>query len=77
MYLEDWYTVGANLAGIPAISIPCGMTEEGLPIGLQLQAAPLEENRLLEIAHWYQELTGYTMQFPESTTGGLQGKGSR
>ncbi|MFO0924653.1 MAG: Asp-tRNA(Asn)/Glu-tRNA(Gln) amidotransferase subunit GatA [Pirellulales bacterium] len=64
MYLEDWYTVGANLAGIPAISIPCGKTAEGLPIGMQLQAAPLCEEALLQIAHRYQTHTEYTPEFP-------------
>ena len=47
MYLEDLFTVSANLAGLPAISIPCGLTTGGLPIGLQLHAPPFAEDRLL------------------------------
>jgi aspartyl-tRNA(Asn)/glutamyl-tRNA(Gln) amidotransferase subunit A len=59
MYLEDLFTVGANLAGIPAMSIPCGKTKEGLPIGMQLQAAPLAEPMLLQAGHWYQTIVEY------------------
>jgi aspartyl-tRNA(Asn)/glutamyl-tRNA(Gln) amidotransferase subunit A len=54
MYLEDLYTVSANLAGIAAISLPCGFTAAGLPIGLQLQAPPFAEDRLLRAAHMFQ-----------------------
>ncbi len=51
MYLSDVYTISANLAGIPAISLPCGWTRSGLPIGVQLQAPFFEEARLFAIAH--------------------------
>ncbi|MDH3717838.1 MAG: Asp-tRNA(Asn)/Glu-tRNA(Gln) amidotransferase subunit GatA [Planctomycetota bacterium] len=57
MYLVDLYTVSANLAGIPGISVPCGFSSEGLPIGLQLQAPPLAEDRLLRAAFMYQQAT--------------------
>ena len=50
MYLSDIYTISANLAGIPAVSIPCGQSSAGLPIGLQLQAPAFEESRLLRAA---------------------------
>ena len=66
MYLVDLYTVSANLAGLPAISIPCGMTNAGLPIGLQLQAPPLEEARLLRGARMYERET--EMQFSPRIT---------
>ena len=49
MYLSDVYTVNANLAGIPAISIPIGHDSDGLPIGLQLMSAPFEERKLIQI----------------------------
>lgn len=57
MYLVDLYTVSANLAGIPAISIPCGLSANGLPIGLHLQAAPLHEETLFRAAQMYQSAT--------------------
>jgi aspartyl-tRNA(Asn)/glutamyl-tRNA(Gln) amidotransferase subunit A len=51
MYKQDLYTVAANLAGVPAISIPSGLTSDGLPLGVQLFAPQLEDARLLRIAH--------------------------
>ena len=50
MYLSDIYTITANLAGIPGISIPCGLSKSNLPIGLQLLAAPFAEEKLLRTA---------------------------
>ena len=50
MYLSDIYTLSANLAGIPGISVPCGFTESGLPIGLQFQASAFQESKLLQTA---------------------------
>ena len=64
MYLEDLYTVTANLAGIPAISVPCGLTAAGLPVGLHLQAPALEEDRLLRAAHMYQTATDWHTKVP-------------
>src|SRR6185437_16921502 len=55
MYLLDLYTVSANLAGIGGISFPCGFSTAGLPIGLQLQAPPFEEERLLRACHMFQQ----------------------
>jgi aspartyl-tRNA(Asn)/glutamyl-tRNA(Gln) amidotransferase subunit A len=55
MYLMDIYTISANLAGIPGISIPCGKSNGGLPIGLQLLAPPFEEERLLRAARMYEQ----------------------
>jgi aspartyl-tRNA(Asn)/glutamyl-tRNA(Gln) amidotransferase subunit A len=59
MYLGDTFTVGANLAGIPAISLPAGLSGEGLPIGIQLQAPALEESRLLFAAAAFQAATSH------------------
>lgn len=53
MYLSDIYTIGTNLAGLPAISIPAGFSSAGLPIGLQLIGQPFKEPDLLAIAHAY------------------------
>ncbi len=63
MYLVDLYTASANLAGIGGIALRCG-TSGGLPIGLQLQAPPFEEDRLLRAAHMYQQATDWHKQFP-------------
>jgi aspartyl-tRNA(Asn)/glutamyl-tRNA(Gln) amidotransferase subunit A len=54
MYLADIYTVTANLAGVPGISVPCGENHEKLPIGLQLFARHFDEATLLRVAHTYQ-----------------------
>lgn len=64
MYLSDIYTISANLAGIPGVSIPCGFTLSGLPIGLQLQAAPFEEERLLRAARMYERETDWHARVP-------------
>lgn len=56
MYLSDYFTVSANLAGIPAISIPAGTSSEGLPIGMQLQAKSFDDERLLYFAHHFYQL---------------------
>jgi aspartyl-tRNA(Asn)/glutamyl-tRNA(Gln) amidotransferase subunit A len=55
MYLNDIYTCTANLVGVPGISVPCGLSNEGLPIGLQLVGAHWSEGMLLRLAHAYQE----------------------
>ncbi|MEO1496641.1 MAG: Asp-tRNA(Asn)/Glu-tRNA(Gln) amidotransferase subunit GatA [Planctomycetota bacterium] len=66
MYLVDLYTVTANLAGLPAISLPCGVSSAGLPIGLQLMAPPLEETRLLRAARMHEATHGPTAIAPLS-----------
>ena len=64
MYLNDIYTIGANLAGLPGISIPCGFAHK-LPVGLQLVGPHFAEERLLSCAHQYQLLTDWHEQGPE------------
>ncbi|MDP7020298.1 MAG: amidase family protein [Pirellulaceae bacterium] len=59
MYLGDLYTVGANLAGLPGVSTPCGFTASGLPIGVQLQGSPFSEPALLNAVHQYQQVTDW------------------
>jgi aspartyl-tRNA(Asn)/glutamyl-tRNA(Gln) amidotransferase subunit A len=54
MYLNDIYTVSANLAGVPAISLPCGLSSDGLPIGLQLIGNFWSEGLLLNLANVYE-----------------------
>lgn len=54
MYQSDVYTISANLAGLPAMSIPCGLTEGGLPIGFQLMAPAMQEERLLQAARMFE-----------------------
>jgi aspartyl-tRNA(Asn)/glutamyl-tRNA(Gln) amidotransferase subunit A len=56
MYLSDIYTVSANLAGVPAISVPCGLSAEGLPIGTQLIGNYWSEALLLNLASRYETM---------------------
>ena len=51
MYLMDIFTIPASLAGLPAVSLPVGHDAKGLPVGLQLLAPPLQELRMLQVAH--------------------------
>ncbi len=62
-YLEDIYTVPANLAGIPGLSMPAGLVD-GLPVGVQLLAPYFEEGRLLQVAHQFQQHTDWHTQAP-------------
>lgn len=68
MYLSDIYTLAASLAGICAVSIPCGFSSGGLPIGLQLMGPSFGEERLLSVAHQYQQLTEHHTQWPSPAT---------
>jgi len=64
MYLSDIFTISANLAGIPGISLPCGFTSQGLPIGLQLLARPFDEPTLLRVAHAFERTTAFHRRKP-------------
>jgi len=65
MYLNDIYTIGANLAGLPAISIPCGLVAQ-LPVGLQLIGKHFSESTLLNAAHAYQRESDWHRRIPEA-----------
>ncbi len=65
MYLNDIYTIGANLAGLPAMSVPCGFAA-GLPAGLQIIGPHFAEARLLNAAHRYQRETDWHLRIPEA-----------
>ena len=58
MYLSDIFTIPADLAGVPAISVPCGTDDAGLPVGLQLTAKVLDEATILRVAHAFEQDLG-------------------
>lgn len=64
MYLSDMYTISVNLAGLPALSMPCGFSRGGLPIGVQLIGRPFEEEVLLRAGHAYECVTGWHRKRP-------------
>jgi aspartyl-tRNA(Asn)/glutamyl-tRNA(Gln) amidotransferase subunit A len=64
MYLADVFTVSANLAGLPAISVPCGFTAGGLPVGMQLTGRLFDESAMLRIADGYERETGWWKRVP-------------
>ena len=64
MYLADIFTVSANLAGLPGISVPCGFTKAGLPIGAQIIGQPFREADLLAVAHAYEQAHDWKTKVP-------------
>src|SRR6185503_1816579 len=67
MYLGDIFTIPAPLAGLPALSIPCGFDRKGLPVGLQLMGPHFSEARLLGAAHRYQQASDWHTRVPKET----------
>jgi aspartyl-tRNA(Asn)/glutamyl-tRNA(Gln) amidotransferase subunit A len=67
MYLSDIHTIPVNLAGIPAISIPCGFSRQGLPIGLQLMGKHFDEGMLLRVAYTFEQNTDFHLRKPKLT----------
>lgn len=65
MYLSDIYTIPANLAGLPAMSIPCGFGKDGMPIGLQIMAQPFAEETIFRAAYTYEQNTEWHKQKPK------------
>ncbi len=64
MYLADIFTISLNLAGLPGLSVPCGFSAEGLPIGLQIVGRPFQEAELLAIAHAYEQAHDFHTKHP-------------
>ena len=64
MYLSDIYTISVNLAGLPALSLPCGLDSEGLPIGMQIIGKHFDESTILNIAYAYEQSTDWHKRKP-------------
>jgi len=64
VYLADIFTIPVNLAGLPAISVPCGFTRQALPIGLQIIAPPFREETLLQVASAFEAATDFHTRKP-------------
>jgi aspartyl-tRNA(Asn)/glutamyl-tRNA(Gln) amidotransferase subunit A len=70
MYLSDIYTIGPNLAGLPAMSIPCGFGQGGLPVGLHVVGGYFTEARMLNVAYQYQQATDWHLRTPPGVVKG-------
>ena len=68
MYLSDVFTVPASLAGLPAVSVPSGLTPEGLPLGLQVLAPRFEEERMFAAARAFER----EIEFPREAPAGVR-----
>jgi aspartyl-tRNA(Asn)/glutamyl-tRNA(Gln) amidotransferase subunit A len=64
MYLSDIFTLSANMAGIPGLSIPCGFSSEGLPIGMQLLGRHFDEANLLRLGYHFEQATDFHRRKP-------------
>ncbi len=71
MYLQDIFTLPPSLAGIPAIGTPCGVSAEGLPLGLQICAPHFEEGRMIRLAHAFEAAIGWNRRAPAFATGAV------
>jgi hypothetical protein len=69
MYLSDILTISVNLAGVPALSLPCGFTPAGLPVGMQLIAKPFGEETLFRVGQAYEQATEWHKREPEIASG--------
>ena len=66
MYLEDIYTLGVSLAGLPGMSVPCGFGSDNMPVGLQIIGNYFDEGRMLKAAHQYQQVTDWHTRCPQA-----------
>jgi aspartyl-tRNA(Asn)/glutamyl-tRNA(Gln) amidotransferase subunit A len=66
MYLSDIFTIPVNLAGIPALALPCGFTREGLPVGLQIMGKHFDEGKLLQVGYTFEQNTDFHLRQPAS-----------
>jgi len=66
MYLSDIFTISCNLAGLPGLSLPCGLTKAGLPTGLQIIGKPLGEQSILNTAYAYEQTAGLLTDKPSA-----------
>jgi len=64
MYLNDVFTIPADMAGVPGVSVPCGFTKTGLPIGLQIIGRALDEATVLRTARAYERATDWHTRRP-------------
>lgn len=64
VYLSDILTISTNLAGLPGISVPCGLSSDGLPIGLQIQAGHFQEEKILRVAHNFEQRADFLQKRP-------------
>jgi aspartyl-tRNA(Asn)/glutamyl-tRNA(Gln) amidotransferase subunit A len=64
MYLQDIFTLAPSLAGLPALSVPCGFDRDGLPIGLQIMGAAFDEATILRVGHAYEQATEWHRRKP-------------
>jgi aspartyl-tRNA(Asn)/glutamyl-tRNA(Gln) amidotransferase subunit A len=64
MYLSDIFTISVNLAGLPALALPCGFDNAGLPIGLQVIGRPFEEATVLRVGYAYEQATDWHRRRP-------------
>ena len=77
MYLSDVYTVTANLAGIPAVSVPCGFGEDGMPVGLQILGKHYDEATVLRVAYAFEQATWFHKSKPSLRDRGSGGAAAR
>ena len=72
MYLADICTVSVNIAGLPGISVPCGVDSQGLPIGMQIIGNKFSEETIIKAAYTYEQATNFRDKYKPTFKGGAQ-----